>query len=383
MAQLRRGCAPAFFIILLAVLSVGGYFGYRWYKSTQPPPASGGELEVHVLDVGPVDGDSILIIGPEDAQTKKRQVVLIDAGDTGKGKVVLDALKRYGVQKIDYFIATHAHPDHIGGADEVLKATSVSTVIDSGIPPPTAVSDDEAATGKGKAARKLPPGKELPTVKSYQEFLETVKLNGAQYVKAEPGKVYELGGGAIITILGPTEPLFTRDQMKGGGNEPNANSVVARLDYGNFSMLLPGDAESVTEDRMINKDVNLGAKILKVAHHGSKYATSEGFIKRVKPEVAIISTGEWNRYGHPAQAVLDRLKAGGVKVYRTDMQGEITITTKGKGYEIKTGKEAAGDLWTGREAQKDDSSSRGFIAYGDFGPPPKPPKEKTTTKGKK
>jgi beta-lactamase superfamily II metal-dependent hydrolase len=384
-AQVRRGCAPAFFLILILFLSAAGFFGWRWYKSYLPPSASGGELSVHVLDVGPMDGDSILIVGPEDSKTKKRKAALIDAGDTGKGKAVLDALNRYGVKTIDYFIATHAHPDHLGGADEVLKAMGVTTVIDSGVPPPTAASEEEATTDKGKKApaRKLPPGKELPTVKSYQEFLASVKMNGAQYEKAEPGKTYDLGGGALLTILAPIEPLFTRDQLKGGGNEPNANSVVARLDYGNFSMLLPGDAEAVTEDRMINKDANLGAKVLKVAHHGSKYATSENFIKRIKPEVAIISNGEWNRYGHPAQVVLDRLKAAGIKVYRTDLQGEITITTKGKGYEIKTGKEAATDLWTGREAQKDDSASRGFIAYGDFGPPPKPPKEKTTTKGKK
>lgn len=382
MAQVRRGCAPAFFLILIVVLSTAGFFGWRWYKSYQPPSASGGELQVHVLDVGQIDGDSILIVGPEDAQTKKRKAALIDAGDTGKGKVVLAALKRYGVEKLDYFVATHAHPDHLGGADEVLKATSITTVIDSGVPPPTAAGN-EAATAKGKgAARGKQGGREFPTTKSYQEFLETVKQNGAQYEKAEPGKTYDLGGGAILTVLGPTEPLFTRDQMKGGGNEPNANSVVVRLDYGNFSMLLPGDAEAQTEDRMINKDVNVSAKVLKIAHHGSKYATSENFIKRIKPEVAIISTGEWNRYGHPAQSVLDRLKAANVKVYRTDLQGEVTITTKGKGYEIKTAKEAASDLWTGREAQKDDSASRGFIAYGDFGPPPKPPKEKTT-KGKK
>ncbi len=92
----------------------------------KPPPASGGELQVHVLDVGPVEGDSILIISPGG------KTVLIDAGDTGKGKVVLEALKRYNVQQLDYFIATHPHPDHIGGADEVIKATKVLNVIDNG-----------------------------------------------------------------------------------------------------------------------------------------------------------------------------------------------------------------------------------------------------------
>ena len=165
--------------------------------------------------------------------------------------------------------------------------------------------------------------------------------------------------------------------MKAGGNEMNANSIVMRLDYGEFSLLLAGDAEAQTEDRLTNKDLNLPAKVLKVAHHGSKYASSENFLKRVKPEAAVISTSEFNRYGHPAPAVLERLKVAGVRqLYRTDLQGEITITTTGnikdgKLYEIKAAKETKSDLWAGREAQKDDSSRSGFVTYGDFGPPPR------------
>ena len=94
---------------------------------------------------------------------------------------------------------------------------------------------------------------------------------------------------------------------------------------------------------------------------------------RVKPAIAIVSCGEWNRYGHPAQVVLDRLRAANAKLYRSDLQGEITITTKGKenDYKVNVAKETTSDLWLGRTAQKDDSSRSGFIAYGDFGPPPK------------
>ena len=138
-------------------------------------------------------------------------------------------------------------------------------------------------------------------------------------------------------------------------------------------MLLPGDAEEQTEHRMLSKDMNVAARVLKVAHHGSKYASTDDFLKRVKPEIAIISCGEWNRYGHPAQVVLDRLRAANVKLYRTDLQGEVTITTRGKENDlvVKTVKDATTDLWVGRMAQKDDSSRSGFIAYGDFGPPPR------------
>ena len=123
----------------------------------------------------------------------------------------------------------------------------------------------------------------------------------------------------------PSEPLFTREQMKTGGNVPNANSIAMRLDYGDFSMLLSGDAEEQTEHRMLTKDLNLRATVFKVAHHGSKYATSQEFVDRVTPRVAIISCGEWNRYGHPSQVVLDRLKSIGATLYRTDMHGEISI----------------------------------------------------------
>ena len=93
-------------------------------------------------------------------------------------------------------------------------------------------------------------------------------------------------------MLGPTEPFFAKEQMKAGGNDTNANSIVVRLEYGDFSMLFMGDAESQTEERLLGKkDLDLEAKVIKVAHHGSKYATSENFIKRVQPEAAIISYG--------------------------------------------------------------------------------------------
>lgn len=368
--------------MLVVIVVAAGIVGYKYVYprwKTRPPPASGGELQVHVLDVGPSDGDSILIISPAGKS------VLIDAGEAGKGKVVLETLKRYNVQQLDYFVATHPHPDHIGGADEVIKATKVLNVIDNGFGPDVPesfVAQNKVATakpGKNPATERTdkPPAKSVSKsviiTKFYDEYKEAITQSGAHYEKAKPGTKYDLGAGVRLTVLAPNEPLFTKEQTNTGGNPANANSIVMRLDYGDFSMLLPGDAEEQTEHRMLTKDLNLKAKILKVAHHGSKYATSQDLLNRVKPEVAIISCGEWNRYGHPSQVVLDRLRAANVKLYRTDLQGEITITTRGResDYAIKTAKEAKSDLWIGRTAQKDDSSRSGFIAYGDFGPPPR------------
>lgn len=408
MAKIRRGCAPTVFLILAVVGSVAGFFGWRWYRERQPPPPSGKELRVFVLDVGPTDGDSILVISPEE------KIVLIDAGDVNRGKKTLEALKKIGVQRIDYFVATHSHADHLGGAPDVLNSLPIGTIIDNGLEPPEMQTAEPTEStdqkGKGKSAKPQPrkprgPQREPLSVIAYRNYKDAAAASGARYEKFPPEQKEEvtdekdkkappppemridLGGGAFLTLIAPLRPFFTRDQMREGGNEPNANSIVARLDYGDFSMLLAGDAESQTEQRLVSKEMSIAARILKVGHHGSKYATTEDFIKAVKPEAAIISNGEFNRYGHPAQSVLDRLKAANVKLYRTDLQGQIQITTtgqlkNGRLYEIKTEKESKSDVWAGREGQYDDSSRRGFIAYGDFGPPPKPPKEKTTTKKK-
>ena len=384
MRKATRGCGCAI-AVFLVVVGASAFVGYKYvlplFRSKQPP-ASGAELQVKVLDVGPMNGDSILIIVPNG------KTVLIDAGDSPKAKSVVDALKKSNVQQLDYFIATHPHPDHLGGAAEVFKAYKVLNVIDNGQPP---VVPPSVAAQQPKPGTKTPQPKSnqlvKPTAKPvrgpaaatkfYDDYKSAVTKSGAQYQQAQPGMKLDLGSGVILTVLAPTEPLFTAEQMKTGGNIPNANSIVARLDYGSFSMLLPGDAEEQTEHRLLTKEVNLQATVLKVGHHGSKYASTDDFLKKVKPTIAIISCGDWNRYGHPAQPVLDRLRAANVKLYRTDLHGEITITTRGRENDVavKTTKEPTSDPWTGRQAQKDDSTRSGFIAYGDFGPPPKQKKQ--------
>jgi len=366
-----RGCGCAVAVLVLVAVAAGAvYWKYvRPWLQRQPPPASGGELTVRILDVGPINGDAILISSPAG------KTVLIDAGDTSKGKVVVDALKRYNIQQLDYFIATHPHPDHLGGSAEVFKAVKVLNVIDNGQRP---IGPEKSVQSVSKkTAAKTPPS----ITRFYDDYKAAITTSGAHYETARPGTKYDLGGGALLTVLAPSEPFFTKDQMRTGGNEPNANSIVVRLDYGSFSMLLAGDAEEQTEHRLLTKELDLEARVLKVGHHGSKYASSNDFLQRVKPEIAIVSCGAWNRYGHPAQSVLDRLRAANVKLYRTDLHGEITITSRGKDdINVKVAKEPTEDAWTGRVPQKDDSSRSGFIAYGDFGPPPRPPQPKKAAK---
>src|SRR6266571_440321 len=221
MSRTSRGCGCA--AVTLALLcGVAGLTAWKfglvsWLRS-RPPRPSGAQLQVHVLDVGPIEGDSILIISP----TGKS--VLIDAGDKGKGKVVLDALHRYKVEHLDYFIATHPHPDHIGGADEVISAFKVGTVIDNGVDLSTA-APAKVTTGKGSKSKPKPtptPAKKAKTktvTSFFDEYRDAVDQSGAQHEKAQPGKKYDLGGGAILKVLGPSQPFFIKDQMKAGGND--------------------------------------------------------------------------------------------------------------------------------------------------------------------
>jgi beta-lactamase superfamily II metal-dependent hydrolase len=380
MAEVRKGCGPVFLLLVLIGLAVGGFFAYRWYKKQGPPPPSGAPLQVLFLDVG--QGDSILIVSPTG------KTMLIGAGDKGRGAGILDVLREHNITKLDYFVATHPRTDHIGGADEVFVALKPVVVIDSGIAPPERVDpkkkkppfDVGEEHKPDPDAKPVKPGQEFPTVIAYDEFENAVAASGAKTVEVTVGETFDLGGGARITVLGPSLPLFTHEQLvSAGGNMLNANSIMLRLDYGDFSLMLPGDAEGITEQRLLGTSANLAVKGLKVAHHGSKYATTQGFLDRLKPEFAVISTAATNKYGHPGQAVMDRLKAANVKVFRTDLQGTITLTTTGvtkdgKLYDIKPERQATADIWAGREQQKDDSERAGFVAYGDYErPKPKPP----------
>src|SRR5437588_6366882 len=206
MKRSTRGCGCAIAVLVL-LLGAGTFafvkWGLPWWRMRPPRPT--GELQVHVLDVGPIEGDSILIVSP----TGKS--VLIDAGDAGKGKVIVDALKRYKIDRLDYFIATHPHPDHIGGADEVMNAIKVTNVIDNGVDLSTpAPSPSSTKKGAKPAPTPAPLKSKTKSVNSFfDEYKDALQKSGAQYEKAEPGKKYDLGGGAILTVLAPSQPFFT------------------------------------------------------------------------------------------------------------------------------------------------------------------------------
>ena len=250
---------------------------------------TGGPLVITFIDVG--QGDSELIRSPGGKS------VLIDAGDAHGGAAVLNTLSKIGAASLDLVYMTHPHDDHIGGMKAVLAQFLPGLFFDPAFPNPT---------------------------KTYDALLAYVKDRGIPYKVARRGQQTDIGGGVTLLALAPELPF-----LKGTRSDPNSNSIILRLTYNQFTALFTGDSEVETEQRLLASGQALSATVLKVAHHGSRYASTDAFLHAVAPKVGIISCGTGNVYGHPHAEALARLAAAGVKVHRTDLEGTITLTTHG------------------------------------------------------
>lgn len=226
---------------------------------------------------------------------------------SGKFDIGEDTLLPYlldrGVNKIDYLMISHFDADHCQGLIAILNSLKVKNIIIS---------------------------KQAEKVDNYEKIMETVAKKKINIMVVKRGEVIKVDNNVEIKIVYPESKLYFDDI--------NSNSIVAKLKYNKFTMLFTGDIESKAEERIVNiaKD-ELRAKILKVAHHGSKTSTTEEFIEAVKPEIALIGVGKNNKFGHPNEEVLDRIKNSGAKIYRTDESGEISVIVNNMGnIEIKT-----------------------------------------------
>lgn len=301
-------------IVLLTGCGQGG--GQSSDTAANSKVEAKGQLTISMLDIG--QGDAVLI------QTGAKNI-LIDTGDDKyyedgkKGKEntqLLTELQKLKIDHIDTLVMTHAHADHIGKADKVIAQYGVKELVYNGIP---------------------------STSKYFINALKAAKANGTQQVKVKAGDVLDFGNGVSFEIVSPSQSLIDEDTAAIKAKKKvdvNNESVVGRLTFGNFAMLFTGDAEGPVEKIMAaSYGKKLKCQVLKAGHHGSKTSSTAEFLKLVQPESVVMSLGVNNQYGHPHEALLNRLQKQGVKnIYRTDANGTITIVSDGSSYSITTEK---------------------------------------------
>lgn len=236
-------------------------------------------LRVYCLDVG--QGDSILI-------TNNNKTMLIDASTNEMGSRVVKYLNDLGIKKIDYLVGTHPHEDHIGGLDNVIKNFDIGTIYMPNV---------------------------VATTKTYEEVIDAISAKKLKVTSPKTGDKFTVGNVECEVM-----------SIRNDKDDYNNCSIVIKMDFNNVSYLFTGDAEESVESSRKWPHID----VLKVGHHGSNTSSSKNFLEQIKPEVALISVGQGNTYGHPTQATLKRLSNIGAKIYRTDENGTILLIEKGE-----------------------------------------------------
>ena len=260
-------------------------------SQTETTPSDGQDaaFQMHFIDVG----QALSVLVECDGQ-----FMLYDGGNVDDGSLVVSYLQSQGVEQLEYVFCSHAHEDHVGGLAAVMA--------------------------KFPAGHAYSPVTEGST-KCFNDFVKYTQQQGLQLEVPSVGTVWPLGS-ATVTLLGPVTQY----------SETNNTSLVLRIDYGNTSFLLTGDMENTAETDLVNSGANLKADVLQVGHHGSSTSTSYLFLNAVLPEMGVISCGTGNKYGHPHEETLSILRDAKVDVYRTDLQGTITIGSDGQNFTVGT-----------------------------------------------
>lgn len=242
---------------------------------------SNGKLCVEFIDVG--QGDSILIITPAGKS------ILIDAGDIGKESIIISRLKANNVKQLDVVIATHPHADHIGSMASIISSYPVKAIYMPDI---------------------------IHTTKTFENLLNTIQSKGLKVNIAKAGVEIPLDNALGITFMSPVN----------AGSDLNNASAVLKITHNKKSFLFMGDLEKSAEG---NLSGSLDVDVLKVGHHGSDTSSGTSFLKKVTPVISVISVGQGNKYGHPANTTMQNIKSSGSEVYRTDISGTIRVESDG------------------------------------------------------
>lgn len=244
-------------------------------------------LKVHFLDVG--QADSILI-------ENGNEYMLIDAGNNEDGSKLVKYFQSLGITKFKIVVATHAHEDHIGGMDDIIKNFAIESFYMPDV---------------------------ITTTKTFEDVLDALEEKEVAFQTPENDEEFSLADSTIKVL-----------SIDNSAQNLNDTSIVLRLKYKTTSFLFMGDAESKTESKTLNKE--LKSDVLKVGHHGSNTSTSLSFLEKVSPTYAIISVGKDNSYNHPNDTIIRRLNDKNIKIYRTDKQGTIIAESNGTIINFKT-----------------------------------------------
>lgn len=248
----------------------------------EPTQETAGDMTVHFLDVG--QGLSVLV------QSQGRNLIY-DGGGRGASSFTVSYLQQQGVTDIQYLISSHYDEDHVAGLVGCLNAFHVEQVIGADY---------------------------VQDTKIYESFMKGVEAQGLSVQHPAVGTEFSFGSGKF-TILAPSSI----------SGDDNGNSVVIKLENGSNSFIFTGDASAESEAAMCGSGLDLECDVLSVSHHGSATATSWEFLQAAVPELAVVSCGTDNSYGHPHRDTMDRLESMEIQVYRTDKQGTVTAVSDG------------------------------------------------------
>ncbi len=259
------------------------------------PTTTASSFSIQYIDVG--QGDSALV-------ECDGHYMLIDGGVPKESSKIYSILKKNNIQELDYIVASHAHADHIGGLSAALNYASVGTVLC-----PTDTNDTEA----------------------FESFKKYAEENSTGITIPKENDQYTLGSATI-------------DILAVNYGEEDDSSIVMLITYGKNTFLFTGDMDSTEEEYLCDKyQDEFNVDVLKVAHHGSNTSSSYRIIRMLMPKFAMISVGKDNTYGHPNEEVLSRFKDAETEIYRTDLNGTITVTSDGENITVSTEKEATAE----------------------------------------